>query len=344
MGYNTFIGIIAVHLRIMIMNEKPLISIITPCHNSATFIHRLFDSILTQTYSRVEMIIVDNDSIDNTFDIIKCYISKFESKGYSLMYIHQEDLGPSAGINHGLKYIKGEYLLMADSDDFYGDDNLFEMMVDKFKLLPDEYAVVRCQEQSLYEEDLSRAEISGLNAVEFDSGTMFIDCLYGTNLYFYPPIGYMIKVKHLKKETNMNIYSMYNLGQNRQIFLPLYYKYKCYTIKKPLVNYLIRKNSISHGDYTKYDVMLKKYHNNYEYIHAILSRIKEMPEEERKTYEKEFLIRETQSMVLFALNYRKNGDVKKFVNELDKFGGLSLKFRLSLFKHKLILYIKRLYR
>ena len=62
------------------MEKTPLVSVIIPCHNSAVFIHRILDSLLVQTYSNMEIFTVDNDSKDNTAEVIKSYISKFEKK------------------------------------------------------------------------------------------------------------------------------------------------------------------------------------------------------------------------------------------------------------------------
>lgn len=324
------------------MNNLPLISIVTPCHNSARFFYRLFDSILSQNYPNVEMIVVDNDSTDETPNVVAGYISLFQEKGYNLSYYHQKDSGPSAAINNGLKHVKGDYLLMPDSDDFYSDSNLFRIMVDKFQSLPDDYAVVRCQEQCLYEDDLSKGPINGENASEEDPGTLFLDCLLVRNSYFYPTIGYMVKVKCFRELTDMKIFHTYYSGQHRQIFLPLYYKYKCYTITKPLTNYLIRRDSVSHGDYGKYDVYMKLYACMNEYIDSIFNCINSMPSDEKVGLKMQFMKNETENMIIRALNNHEKADYSFYRDELKKYGGISLPFRLKIFKIKLKLMIKYL--
>ena len=109
--------------------KKNLVSIVTPCHNSAEFIETLLNSILCQTYTSVEMFCVDNDSTDNTAEIIKSYIPKFNGKGYELAYIHQGDMGPSGGCKTGLQQVQGEFLLIPDSDDWYKENDFIETMV-----------------------------------------------------------------------------------------------------------------------------------------------------------------------------------------------------------------------
>ena len=99
--------------------QKGLVSIITPCYNTGSIVHRLLDSILEQDYPSVEMFAIDDGSTDNTPDVIKSYIPKFEKKGYRLTYVKQENGGQSSAINNGLKMVSGEYLAWPDSDDFY---------------------------------------------------------------------------------------------------------------------------------------------------------------------------------------------------------------------------------
>lgn len=63
---------------------KKLVSILTPCYNGARVIHRLLDSVLQQDYPYVEMIIVDDGSIDDSKNIINSYQDKFVKNTNSL--------------------------------------------------------------------------------------------------------------------------------------------------------------------------------------------------------------------------------------------------------------------
>ena len=86
--------------------QKGLVSIITPCYNTGDILHRLLDSILSQDYPHVEMYAINDGSNDNTEDVIKGHIPKFQEKGYELHYVYQENSGQSAALNNGLKLIK----------------------------------------------------------------------------------------------------------------------------------------------------------------------------------------------------------------------------------------------
>ena len=69
--------------------EKELISILTPSYNNGDIIHRLLDSILMQTYQKIEMFVIDDGSTDNTKEVILKYIDKFSKRGIVLNYIYQ---------------------------------------------------------------------------------------------------------------------------------------------------------------------------------------------------------------------------------------------------------------
>ena len=95
----------------------PKVSIIIPTYNRARFITRAIDSVLSQTYWNVEIIVVDDGSTDNTKNIVNSY-------GKQVRYIYQENKGAASARNTGINESKGQYIAFLDSDDFYAKDNL----------------------------------------------------------------------------------------------------------------------------------------------------------------------------------------------------------------------------
>lgn len=99
-------------------NERsPLVSVIIPSYNRAAFICRAVESALSQTYSHLEVIVVDDGSKDNTKDALKPFLSKIK-------YIYQENRGNAAARNKGLENARGKYVAFLDSDDSWLNDKV----------------------------------------------------------------------------------------------------------------------------------------------------------------------------------------------------------------------------
>ncbi len=94
------------------MNKNNLISIVLPTYNRSKTIKKSVDSILNQTYSNFELIIVDDCSTDNTSDIINNYYDK-RIKYYKF----KENKGACAARNYGINKSKGDLIAFQDSDD-----------------------------------------------------------------------------------------------------------------------------------------------------------------------------------------------------------------------------------
>ena len=96
--------------------EKPLVSVIIPTKNSSKTLEACLESIKNQSYPNVELIVVDNNSVDNTKEIAKKYTDKVFNFGPER----------SAQRNFGAKKATGEYLLIHDSDIYFNRDSVKE--------------------------------------------------------------------------------------------------------------------------------------------------------------------------------------------------------------------------
>lgn len=100
------------------------ISVITVCLNSCLSITETFESILNQTLSEFEYIVIDGGSIDGTLDIIRTYRQKFLNKGLSFNFISEKDSGIYYAMNKGIELAKGNWIGILNSDDTYEIDAL----------------------------------------------------------------------------------------------------------------------------------------------------------------------------------------------------------------------------
>ena len=105
------------------------ISIITVCLNSENTIERTFKSVLSQTYSEFEYIVVDGKSQDNTIKRIEEYYLKFKDKNISFKWVSEKDKGLYDAMNKGAKMALGEYLIYMNADDEFADRNCLETAV-----------------------------------------------------------------------------------------------------------------------------------------------------------------------------------------------------------------------
>ena len=97
-----------------------LVSIIMPSYNTAKFISETIDSVLTQTYTNWELIIVDDCSTDNTDEVVKSFLSDDRIK-----YIKNEkNSGAAFSRNRALREAKGKWIAFLDSDDLWLPEKL----------------------------------------------------------------------------------------------------------------------------------------------------------------------------------------------------------------------------
>ena len=100
-------------------SEYPLVSIIIPAYNHVSYIRQAIESIINQTFSRWELIIIDDGSVDGTEKIVDEY-----SDQPNIQILHQENQGLSASLNRGLDLVQGSYFGFLPSDDLFYPEKL----------------------------------------------------------------------------------------------------------------------------------------------------------------------------------------------------------------------------
>ena len=97
---------------------KDLISIIVPVYNVEEYLPKCLDSIINQSYTNLQIILIDDGSTDASGNICDGYAEK-DSR---IVVVHQENKGLSAARNTGIKLIAGSYVMFVDSDDYVHPD------------------------------------------------------------------------------------------------------------------------------------------------------------------------------------------------------------------------------
>lgn len=256
---------------------SPLVTIITPVYNGQEFIERLLNSILMQNYPNLQFIIVDDGSVDCTKEIIFSYIDKFKQKNIDFKYIYQNNSGQSYALKNALKYVNGEYLTWPDSDDYYYKEDCITKLVQP--LIKNHYKISRClpiffNENLIYFKDEKKSI----------GEDIFEECLYAKQNFWFQPGCYMINYRIYQEiNPNLNFYCERETGQNWQFYLPILYKYKCYTIQESLFAVFERKDSHSRVKYYDIKKIEKKYNS---YINTLSYTLKIINIEDKlyKTY------------------------------------------------------------
>ncbi|MDO4922071.1 MAG: glycosyltransferase [Phascolarctobacterium sp.] len=117
--------------------DSPLISVIIPCFNLEKVIGKCIDSIVNQTYKNLQIIVVNDGSLDNSKSIIDTY-AKSDSR---IMPIHQGNGGVGCAYNQGLKAAIGEYIYILDGDNYVDLDFLETLLC---RSIEDKCDVVVC--------------------------------------------------------------------------------------------------------------------------------------------------------------------------------------------------------
>lgn len=309
--------------------EKGLVSVLTPCYNTGRYVHRLLDSVLTQTYPFIEMVIIDDGSTDDSSAVIHSYIPKFKAKGYELRYYYQQNSGQSVAIAKGLHLVHGEYLVWPDSDDFYASDDAIAKMVSRLSKAAPEFAMVRTMLRVVDEKNLSELRIEGTNANEEECKELFRDCLLGN--FYYTPGAYMVRMSALIETTDLNIYTSKDAGQNWQIYLPILYSYRCMTIKEVLYNVVEREASHSQGGYRGYERIILRINVYEDTVVNTLDRIKKIPDEEREYYKNKISCKYLREKMGLALRYKKYHDYQVLYKRLCDISTLPFRDSISIY-------------
>lgn len=171
-------------------NEKQvLVSVVVPVYNAAPYLKQCIESLLNQTYRRLEIILVDDGSTDDSFTICKKYEELF---GEKIKVVHKENGGVSSARNLGISFAKGEYLIFVDAD-----DQVHKELVEIFMEANEETRILLC-DISNNEADLKKVYADKWrDNVSFYSKERFMDLFF--NDYINSPCNKLYDAEILQK-------------------------------------------------------------------------------------------------------------------------------------------------
>lgn len=103
----------------------PYFTVFTSTYNRGYTLFRLYESLKNQGTTDFEWLIVNDGSTDNTHQLVEEWIRK--EKEFSIRYLEKENGGKPRAINYGIRYARGKFFFMVDSDDFLLPNALSKM-------------------------------------------------------------------------------------------------------------------------------------------------------------------------------------------------------------------------
>ena len=162
-------------------SKPPLVSVIIATYNRERFLSQAIESVLKQTCTDYEIVVVNNGSSDGTEDLLR---ERFAGK---LVYIHKdENVGLPAARNAGIKVARGKYLAMLDDDDCWLPEKL-EMQIGLFEGKPS-LGLVYCNSFIVNEKDEVQGEMRGSKRGAIFNEVLSSNCLS-------PPSGVLVSKK-----------------------------------------------------------------------------------------------------------------------------------------------------
>ena len=221
------------------MNNRPLVSIIACCYNHEKFVEETLDSIKSQTYENIELIIIDDFSTDNSVKKINTWIVKYKC----LFIQNKENLGVVKTLNKALKKCNGKYFSLIACDDIYlpkkteNQIQIFEKLDDDYGAIYSDSYIIKEDSSYQYGTQISRNQINNP-----PSGNIYEDLLKKDN--FIPAISVIYKIKIIKE---LGYYDESLIYEDYDMLLRLSKKFKIYFSKEIDVCYRMHQTNMNYN-------------------------------------------------------------------------------------------------
>lgn len=244
------------------------LSVIVPVYNVEEYLPKCLDSLVNQTLKDMEIIIVNDESPDNSQDIIDEYAKKYKN----IVALKKKNGGLSSARNYGMKYAKGEYITFVDSDDWVNKEMYSKMYA---KAQESDFDIVACDINYVYP-DRSESVYTDPKSDTTDIRKVFID--------LYPTVCTKIFKKELFTKNKLEFKSGVWYEDVEMMYRLLPYVKSIGVIHEAFYEYLQREKSITSTvspkiydyinnfngiiDYYKEKKLYDKYYKELEYAYV----------------------------------------------------------------------------
>ena len=177
---------------------RDLISVIVPVYNVEAFLGECLESLIKQTYSNIEIILIDDGATDNSGEICDMYAERHEN----IKVIHTKNQGVSAARNEGMRHAKGQYIGFVDSDDWVEPD-MFEILHDVLIKENADYSVCRMINEFQQTSEFKRNNVENYQLVDRENAFKLM--IEDKGFYGYVCNKLFVRDKMHKLEFNENL-------------------------------------------------------------------------------------------------------------------------------------------
>lgn len=295
--------------------DTPLVSILVPIYNVEKFIRRCVESLMDQSYKNIEYIFVNDNTPDNSIDILKEVINKHPERTNWRIINHSENKGLAASRNTGIENAKGEWITFVDSDDFL-DKNAIEYLItnaidNNSEIAIGEFSIITSKE--IYKYNRPKQEYEKLD---------YIQTLLRWNEIDLTLWGKIFK-RDLFIKNNIKSHNGYNFGEDFAVTPRLCYYANKITFVNKVVYYYENSN---YGSYCK-QISMASIDSLIFIASFIVDFFKEKPE--YSSYKRHLYIGLTRMKLWMCNNH--------YINDINKIDAIINKNHLSIdFYYKFI--------
>jgi len=135
-----------------VRNQYPLVSILIPVYNADKYLHETLESLINQSYSNIEIILVDDGSKDNSLSLLKHYENKYDN----IIVLSQENSGAQVARNKAFELSKGSYIQYFDADDIMHKDKI-KCQIEELKVYDFQENIVATSNWAYFTDEIKSA-------------------------------------------------------------------------------------------------------------------------------------------------------------------------------------------
>ncbi|MBE6889733.1 MAG: glycosyltransferase [Ruminococcaceae bacterium] len=238
-----------IQARVVLMINKPLISIVVPVYNTGMYLQRCLETISNQSYSNKEIIIVNDFSTDNSHDIIL----KFAEKNNNIRYIKLDtNIGVGNARNVGIDNATGAFIGFVDSDDWI-DISFYDELVEQMLSVNADMGIagIKTEIDDVYY-STNRYVYSRSAVIDGRTGLHALVDMYSSDIRITPIVNNKLYKTSLIKDNKLSFDLSRRSQDNYFSFMALLYSDKVSLVNNIYYHYYQRPFSATHNFSTKY--------------------------------------------------------------------------------------------